>query len=227
MHCKIFLYKKPISNPFYPLILLKTHKFKSWLMNERRKKKTEAYYRNKIPDVELLIDNVWDPHNVSAVARTADGLGLSRINLYYTYNEFPQMQQVGKKTSASANQWMRFEKIEDIASFVTLKKSQGFVFLGTDVGNFAKQLPQFQFPEKCVILLGAEIQGMSPELQVVCDDFIYIPMVGMVTSYNISVAAAIILYEVFRQKGQSLQLKPSEDFQNHYRHNLPPQPQKL
>ncbi len=185
-------------------------------MKERRKIKTLTYYRNKIPDIELLIDNVWDPHNVSAVARTADGLGLSQINLYYTYNEFPDLQRLGKKTSASANLWMRFERIEDLSDFVTLKKSQGFVFLGADVRNSAKQLPQFQFPEKCVILLGAESQGMSPELQSVCDEFIYIPMVGMVTSYNVSVAAAIILYEVFRQKGQSLLLKPAEDFQNHY-----------
>ena len=66
------------------------------------------------PDIELLIDNVWDPHNVSAVARTADGLGLSQINLYYTYNEFPDLQRLGKKTSASANLWMRFERIEDL-----------------------------------------------------------------------------------------------------------------
>ena len=78
--------------------------------------------------------------------------------------------------------------------------------------NSAKQLPEFQFPEKCVILLGAESQGMSPELQSVCDEFIYIPMVGMVTSYNVSVAAAIILYEVFRQKGQSLLLNPRRTF---------------
>ena len=191
-------------------------------MKERRKIKTLTYYRNKIPDIELLIDNVWDPHNVSAVARTADGLGLSQINLYYTYNEFPDLQRLGKKTSASANLWMRFERIEDLSDFVTLKKSQGFVFLGADVRNSAKQLPQFQFPEKCVILLGAESQGMSPELQSVCDEFIYIPMVGMVTSYNVSVAAAIILYEVFRQKGQSLLLKPAEDFQNHYHRKFSP-----
>lgn len=191
-------------------------------MKERRKIKTLTYYRNKIPDIELLIDNVWDPHNVSAVARTADGLGLSQINLYYTYNEFPDLQRLGKKTSASANLWMRFERIEDLSDFVTLKKSQGFVFLGADVRNSAKQLPEFKFPEKCVILLGAESQGMSPELQSVCDEFIYIPMVGMVTSYNVSVAAAIILYEVFRQKGQSLLLKPAEDFQNRYQRKFSP-----
>ena len=185
-------------------------------MNERRKKRIEAYYRNKIPNVEILIDNVWDPHNVAAVARTADGLGISTINLYYTYNEFPQLHKIGKKTSASANQWLCFEKIRDLSEFVAQKKSQGFRFLGADVGESAQQLNKFVFPEKCVIMMGAESEGMSPELKAICDELIYIPMVGMVTSYNISVATALILYEIFRQKGGTLQLKPLEDFQNHH-----------
>ncbi len=192
-------------------------------MNERRKKRIETYYQNKIPNVEILIDNVWDPHNVAAVARTADGLGIPVINLYYTYNEFPKLDKVGKKTSASANQWMRFEKIENLSEFVAQKKSAGFRFLGTEMGGETQQLNQFIFPEKFVIIMGGESTGMAEELKAICDEFIYIPMVGMVTSYNISVAAALIIYEVFRQKGGMLQLKPEEDFHNHYnRGKLPP-----
>lgn len=185
-------------------------------MNPTRKNKVERYFQNKIPHVELFMDNVWDPHNVSAVARTADGLGISKINLYYTYNEFPQLDRVGKKTSASANQWMAFEKIENLPQFVEEKKAQEFRFLGTRMGGSAQPLNRYGFPEKCVLLLGSESAGMSPEVEALCDEFIYIPMVGMVTSYNISVAAAIILYEVFRQKGTALALKPQEDFENHH-----------
>ena len=185
-------------------------------MNEHRKKRIEAYYRNKIPHVEILIDNVWDPHNVAAVARTADGLGISTIHLYYTYNEFPPLHKVGKKTSASANQWIRFAKIEDLSAFVAQKKSEGFQFLGAEVAESAQLLNQFVFPDKCVIIMGAESEGMSAELKTICDELIYIPMVGMVTSYNISVATALILYEIFRQKGSTLQLKPAEDFRHHH-----------
>ena len=185
-------------------------------MNSQRKQKIERYYQNKIPHVELFIDNVWDAHNVSAVARTADGLGIAKINLYYTYNEFPPLHRVGKKTSASANQWMAFEKVENLPRFVQEKKSQQFQFLGTKMAGSAQPLNHYRFPEKCVLLLGSESAGMSPEVEMLCDEFITIPMVGMVTSYNISVAAAIILYEVFRQKGTQLQLKPAEDFENHH-----------
>ncbi len=183
-------------------------------MKERRKQLIERYYQNKIPNIELLIDNVWDPHNVAAVARTADGLGIATINLYYTYNEFPNLNKVGKKTSASANKWMNFVKVTNLSEFVKQKKSEEFRFFAADIGPNAHQLNQFSFPEKCIIMMGAESAGMSPELKEICDDMIYIPMAGMVTSYNISVATAIILYEVFRQKGHTLCLKSEKDFYN-------------
>src|SRR3989344_8560941 len=98
-------------------------------VNEGRKRKIESYYINKIKDVELLIDNVWDPHNVAAIARTADGLGIEKINLYYTYNKFPDLREVGKKSSSSANKWIKFERINELRSFANEKKKQGWRFL--------------------------------------------------------------------------------------------------
>ncbi|MBF0289889.1 MAG: RNA methyltransferase [SAR324 cluster bacterium] len=183
-------------------------------MNKRRKKLIEQYYQNKIENIELLIDNVWDPHNVSAVARTADGLGIRTINLYYTYNEFPKLNKVGKKTSASANKWMNFVKVTNLLEFAVQKKSEGFQFFAADIGPTAHLLNHFCFPDKCIIIMGSESSGMSTELKEICDGMIYIPMAGMVASYNISVAAAIILYEVFRQKGHTLCLRSGDDFHN-------------
>lgn len=185
-------------------------------MTEHRKKIITHYYQNKIPHTELLIDNVWDPHNVSAVARTADGLGISKINLYYTYNNFPNLNKVGKKTSSSANKWMQFEKIIDLDTFAQQKRQENYQFIGTDMCEGASTLTHYQFPEKCIIIMGAESGGMSEEIKSLCDQFIFIPMVGMVSSYNISVAAAMVLYELFKQKGNNLQLKTPEDFQNNH-----------
>lgn len=178
-------------------------------LNERRKKLIADYYSNKIKDVEILVDNVWDPHNVAAVSRTADGLGLERINLYYTYNEFPNFSRVGKKSSSSANKWIKFERVKDLAAFAKQKKKEGFIFIGTDLNSSASRLDDFKFPDKCVIVLGAESEGLSPEVKAICDRFVFIPMVGMVQSYNISVAAGMVLYEVFRQKGKNLKLRES------------------
>ena len=87
----------------------------------KRKRKIEQYYKNKIKYVEIMFDNVWDPHNVAAVLRTADGLGIEKASLYYTYNEFPDLKRKGKKSSSSANKWIRLEKVGSLSEFAKQK----------------------------------------------------------------------------------------------------------
>jgi len=176
-------------------------------MAERRAKLVEEYYSNKIKDVEILVDNVWDPHNVAALSRTADGFGISKINLYYTHNKFPDLEKVGKKSSSSANKWIKFSKVEDLNAFVSEKKAQGFEFVGADLNANAERLDNFEFPSKCIIVLGAESEGLSAEIKKICNKFVFIPMAGMVESYNVSVAGGVVMYELFRQKGMGLKLR--------------------
>jgi tRNA (guanosine-2'-O-)-methyltransferase len=178
-------------------------------MAEPRVKKIEEYYKNKLKDVEILVDNVWDPHNVAALSRTADGLGIAKINLYYTYNKFPDLEHVGKKSSSSANKWIRYERIDNLNAFVSAKKKEGFVFVGADLGKGAERIDNFVFSDKVILVLGSESKGLSAEVMKICDKLVFIPMVGMVESYNISVAAGMILYELFRQKGKELKLRKS------------------
>jgi tRNA (guanosine-2'-O-)-methyltransferase len=173
-------------------------------LKTRREKLIEAYYQNKLQGFELLIDNVGDPHNVTAVARSSDGLGVGRINLYYTQNVFPSLDMEGKRPGCGAHKWLDFNRVSDICVFAEQKKQEGFVFIGTRPPDGSDNLLDFIFPEKSVIVLGAEHSGMSPEVESVCDRFIHIPMVGLAESYNISVAAAIIMYEAFRQLGGHL-----------------------
>lgn len=170
-----------------------------------RKNRIRAYYKNKIPNVEILIDNVWDPHNASAVLRSCDGFGISKINLYYTYNEFPKLKTMGKKSSSSANKWLELNRIKNLDEFVRKKKKAGFRFIGADIQK-STNITKFKFPEKCIIILGNENQGISEELKKIVDEFIFIPMVGFVRSFNISVSAAVVLYELFRQRGKGLKL---------------------
>jgi len=173
----------------------------------QRLKRIENYYKNKIKNAELLIDNVWDIHNASAIMRSADGFGIETINLYYTYNQFPNLKKKGKRASSSANKWLKFNKITDLRKFVKEKRKEGFKFIAADFVKDGKNLTKFKFPEKCIICFGNENQGLSEEIKKICDETVFIPMVGMVKSFNISVAASIILYELFRQRGQGLKLR--------------------
>ena len=175
--------------------------------SERRKKIVEDYYSNKIDGVEIFIDNVWDIHNVAAVLRSADGLGIKKVNLYYTYDVFPDLKRKGKNSSSSANKWIKLNRVNDLGKFAAEKKKEGFKFIAAELGKKSKNLIKFKFPKKCIIVLGNEAKGISSEVKKICDYSVFIPMVGMVQSYNISVAAALMMYEAFRQKGSKLKLK--------------------
>lgn len=176
-------------------------------MNERRKKMIEAYSSNKIPGFELLLDNVCDAHNVAAVSRTADGLGVSKINLYYTYNEFPEFDYNGHKSSASATRWIDFSRVECPVEFAKQKKAEGYTLVGTYMDSSAGTVMDYDFSKKTLLMMGSEKLGLSPELKELCDELMYIPMVGMVQSYNISVSASMIMYELFRQRGHLVDTK--------------------
>ena len=173
-------------------------------MNSRRQKLIEAYRRNKIDGLELLLDNVHDPHNVAAVSRTADALGVRTIHLYYTYNTCPSMQTEGHKASASANRWIEYNEVLDLASFMSERRDQGYTIFGAAKQKDAVDASSMNFPRKTLILLGSEQYGLSSELRDIVDQFIFIPMVGMVESFNISVAASLLMYQIFQQRKAEL-----------------------
>ena len=181
------------------------------LINQVRARKIEAYYKNKLSGFSILADNIWDPHNVAAIARTADGFGISTIYLYYSYNNFPDFKKVGKKSSSSATNWISFENVKDISSFAEQKKREGYLFLGSMSCEGAYNLSSYSFPDKCIVILGSENKGISSELKSFCDGFINIPMAGMVESYNVSVAAGVIMYEAFKQKGKGIVLRGAHE----------------
>jgi len=176
-------------------------------MNERRRHLIDAYRANRLAGVEVLLDNVWDRHNVGAVLRSMDGFGIGKVWLYYTYNRLPGLTRGSRKTSAGAQRWIERERVEDIAVFAAEKHGAGWTLVGAEWNEDARSLVEYAFPERCVIVLGAETGGLSPEVRAACDGFVFVPMAGMAESYNVSVAAAVIFYEVFRQRGGSLKLR--------------------
>ena len=181
-------------------------------MNSRREQLVIDYNNNKIVNLEVFLDNVWDPHNIAAGSRICDALGVNIVHLYTTYNKYTNPAKVGAKSSSSANKWLKYNRVEDLKSFVEQKKQIGYRFIGTTLAKNSYRLDKFTFPEKIILILGNEKQGISPEIAEICDNTIYIPMVGMVESFNISVAASICLYEVFKQKGSALQMRSEYNF---------------
>ncbi|MFW6315077.1 MAG: TrmH family RNA methyltransferase [Desulfohalobiaceae bacterium] len=164
---------------------------------ERRKQRIRSVLENRQLDLTLILDNIHDPHNVSAILRSCDAFAVPEVRLYYTEQDFPAP---GRKSSASARKWVQIRRHDAADCMIQGLRSQGFQILGTGFSSLAVPLFELDMTPPTAVILGNEHQGLSPELTPYLDAELYIPMQGMVPSLNVSVAAAVILYECFRQR---------------------------
>jgi tRNA (guanosine-2'-O-)-methyltransferase len=148
-------------------------------------------------DLALVLDNIHDPHNVSAILRSCDAFGVPRVHLHYTTTAFPHL---GKKSSASARKWVECVRHADAASLAVRLDAEGLRLASTGFSPRAVPVCDFDFTKPTAIVFGNEHSGVCPELARYVSGEIYVPMRGMVQSLNVSVAAAIILHEAQRQR---------------------------
>ncbi len=170
------------------------------LLNEERAAKIMACMSKRQPTLTIVLENVHDPHNVSAVLRSCDAVGVLDVHLvYHSGQSFPEL---GEKSSASARKWVLTHKHDDIESCYAILKSQGKTILTTAMGNQARSLYNVDFTSPTAIVFGNEHTGVSSEAIDRSDGNVLIPQVGMIQSLNISVACAVTLYEAYRQRMQ-------------------------
>lgn len=168
-------------------------KFKT---DERLKKITEAA-SSRQHSLRVVCENIHDPHNVSAIFRTCDAVGIAKITLLYSIEGFPKVSRI---SSASANKWIEIEKFKDYKECVNTLKGEGFAIYSSFLDKRAKNLYEFDLTKKIAFIFGNEHRGVSKEIEEISDEIYYIPMRGMIQSLNVSVAAAVTLYEAQRQR---------------------------
>ena len=168
----------------------------------RRKEKIKKVIENRQEGV-IVLENIADPHNAGAVWRTAEGLGFQKIYLVYSQEKVINPKRIGKASSSSANKWLSFKIFKNINDCYRELKKDGFKILATVLDEEAKNLQSVNLGlKKIAVVLGNEHRGLSQEAIEGADEKIYIPMKGMVQSFNISVTAAMVMYEINRQRGQ-------------------------
>lgn len=168
-------------------------------VSEKRLQKIKSVISARQFDLTLVLENIHDPHNVSAILRTCDAVGIIKVHLVYNIEKFPKL---GGKTSGSAVKWIEREKHSDISSCYSTLKEQNFQILASTLSPDALNLYEIDFTKKTAIVFGNEHRGISKEASELASHQFIIPMKGMVQSLNVSVAAAIVLYEAFRQRMQ-------------------------
>ncbi|GAB1443285.1 RNA methyltransferase [Ignavibacteriales bacterium] len=152
---------------------------------------------NRQNDLTLVLENIHDPHNVSAILRSCDAVGIKKVYLLYNIEKFPKL---GGKSSASASKWIETQKFKTVDECFGELRSQGFTIAASFLDENSKLLHDIDFTGKIALVLGNEHRGVSEEALLKADFSYYIPMKGMIQSLNASVAAAVSVYEALRQK---------------------------
>ncbi|CFQ64728.1 tRNA guanosine-2'-O-methyltransferase [Yersinia frederiksenii] len=148
------------------------------------------------PDLTVCLEQVHKPHNVSAIIRTADAVGIHQVHAIW-----PTTQMYTRLSSAAgSNSWVQVKTHSHIADAITHLKSQGMQILATHLSDKAVDFREIDYTRPTCILMGQEKTGISQEALALADQDIIIPMIGMVQSLNVSVASALILYEAQRQR---------------------------
>lgn len=162
-----------------------------------RRARMEQVLTQRQPDLTLVLANIHDAHNVSAIYRSCDAFGVAEVHLYYTDTPFPTLT---RKPSASARKWVDTVRHKSKEDLLASLRGKGQQIIATSCTPAARPLQEWDFTRPTAIIMGNEHSGVAPELAEAVDGEVYIPMRGMIQSFNVSVAAAIILAEAARQR---------------------------
>ncbi|WP_127956528.1 tRNA (guanosine(18)-2'-O)-methyltransferase TrmH [Serratia microhaemolytica] len=165
-------------------------------MSPERHARIRAMLATRQPDLTLCLEQVHKPHNVSAIMRTADAVGVHQVHAVWHGSRI----RTHASSAAGSNSWVSVKTHPTIEQAITALKQQGMQILATHLSERAVDFRSIDYTRPSCILLGQEKSGITAEALALADHQIIIPMLGMVQSLNVSVAAALILYEAQRQR---------------------------
>ncbi|RYY40843.1 MAG: RNA methyltransferase [Chitinophagaceae bacterium] len=167
-------------------------------MTNERRSRIEAVLQRRQSNLTVVLENVFDPHNVSAVMRSCDAVGVQEI--YVLNTKIPPHKKWGFRSSSSAYKWLTVHQFTDAAACFAELRSRYTRILTTHLSSDAVSLYDTDLTVATALVFGNEHGGVSEEFRALADGNFIIPQVGMIQSLNISVACAVSLYEAFRQK---------------------------
>ncbi|HET9430332.1 MAG TPA: RNA methyltransferase [Chitinophagaceae bacterium] len=186
-------------------------------MTPERREKLIAVLSKRQPDITVVLENVFDPHNISAVMRTCDAVGVQELFILNT--KIPRHKKWGARSSSSAAKWLTIHQFEDTAEcFLSLRKRYSSI-LTTHLSSDAVNLYDVDMTQSIALVFGNEHSGVSEEIRSLSDGNFIIPQVGIIRSLNISVACAVTLYEAYRQKNKAGHYK-REDMDHYLKKGL-------
>ncbi|MBI5018734.1 RNA methyltransferase [Candidatus Gottesmanbacteria bacterium] len=180
-------------------------------MNERRISRITKVVENRQRDIVVVLEDIHDPHNAAAILRTCDAMGIQHVWYIFEKEKRYNPKRIGKATSSSANKWLDFALFDTTRECIDVLKKDGYTIMVTALTDNAVSLLGKKFDEeKIAVIVGNEHSGVSEAALTAADTVLQIPMLGFVQSLNVSVAAAMVLWEITRQRNGKYTLRPKE-----------------
>ena len=166
------------------------------LLTEDRKEKINRIAQQRNFDTAVVLESIYDRGNISAVMRSAEGLGFGNFHVIETQEKFKESNRV----TQGADKWVEVTKWKTTKDCVAQLKKDGYKICVTHLDATSKPLHEIDFSGKVALVLGNEKDGVSPEMVAAADERVIIPMSGFVQSFNISVAGALSLYHISQDR---------------------------
>ena len=187
---------------------------------ERWKRLNDALSRRQ-PDLTVILENVHKAHNVAAIVRTADAVGLTEIHAYVRPDALKRgVLKRHPFVAGGSERWVRVETYSAVTPAMHRLRERGLAVVAAHLTENAVDFRAVDYTRPTAVLLGQELYGVSPEACALVDRFISIPMVGLVGSLNVSVAAAVVLFEAQRQRAAAGLYDRCRLDEERYRHLL-------
>jgi tRNA (guanosine-2'-O-)-methyltransferase len=170
-------------------------------MLQKRIDKITRVVQERQRGLVVVLEDIHDPHNAAAIIRTCDAFGIQHVYFIFEQETPYSPNRIGKSTSSSANKWVDFSIFKKTQECLEELESQKFHLFATGFTQNAVPLPSVQFTDDNIaILVGNEHRGLSEYALNHAHQTISIPMYGFVQSLNVSVATALVLWEVVKQR---------------------------
>jgi tRNA (guanosine-2'-O-)-methyltransferase len=162
----------------------------------RRFARLRAVLDRRQPDLTVVLDDVHNAHNVSAIVRTCDAVGVFEVHAVSREPRF----RLKAKSAKGAHRWVALRVHPDLDAALAGLRAAGTTLLAAHPAPGATDFRAIDFTGPTAVLLGTELEGLSAAALARADGAISIPMLGAGTSLNVSVAAALVLFEAQRQR---------------------------
>jgi 23S rRNA (guanosine2251-2'-O)-methyltransferase len=151
-----------------------------------------AQSSNMSTSLVVMLDSIYDPQNLGTILRASECFGVNL--LVYSKNRGSDISPVVTKTSSGASEYVPIVKVSNLAETMRVFKDAGYWTVCADVGNGSQSIYNFHYPEKTLLILGSEGEGVQKIISRTSDFLVSIPMCGKINSLNVSQAAAVFLF---------------------------------